>query len=134
MNPDAARSLSEKMIVFLETGTVPDGLFQPEVLLDLNVPTWRLQARGAEDLARVRKDSHPWPGAVTRWRTDPTPGGFVLEFEERWHNEGQEWCAREMMRMDVVDDRIAVLTVYCTGDWDQARQREHAASVALLRP
>ena len=25
-------------------------------------------------------------------------------------------------------------TVYCTGDWDQARQAEHAAAVTLIRP
>ena len=29
---------------------------------------------------------------------------------------------------------IAELTVYCTGDWDEARQREHAAAVELIRP
>jgi hypothetical protein len=39
-----------------------------------------------------------------------------------------------MMRMDVVDGSIAELTVYCTGDWDEARQREHASTVSLIRP
>ena len=29
---------------------------------------------------------------------------------------------------------IAELSVYCTGDWDQARQAEHAAAVTLIRP
>jgi hypothetical protein len=26
------------------------------------------------------------------------------------------------------------LSIYCTGDWDEARQREHAAAVQLIRP
>ena len=29
---------------------------------------------------------------------------------------------------------VAELAVYCTGDWDEARQREHARTVTLLHP
>ena len=71
---------------------------------------------------------------MTRWRADPMPGGFVFEFEERWNSEDQQWYAREMMRVEVADGAIAELTVYCTGDWDEARQAEHAAAVTLIRP
>jgi hypothetical protein len=126
--------LAEKVIRFLETGDVPDGLFRPDVFLDLSMPTWRIQTTGAEDLIAVRKEGHPGPGTVTRWRADPTASGFVLEFEERWGAEGQQWYAREMIRADVADGAIAELTVYCTGDWDEARQAEHAAAVTLVRP
>jgi hypothetical protein len=71
---------------------------------------------------------------VTRWRADPTDKGFVFEFEERWNSGGQDWYAREMLRLDVVGGAVAELTVYCTGDWDEARQREHAEAVQLIRP
>jgi len=54
--------------------------------------------------------------------------------EERWDHEGQRWYCREMIRADVVDDRIVELSVYYTGDWDEAKQREHAAAVSLIRP
>ena len=126
--------LAEKLVIFLETGTAPEGLFHPDVFLDLTMPTWRIQAAGAEDLIAVRKEGRPGPGTVTRWRADPTPTGFVFEFEERWNGEGQQWYAREMMRVEVADGAIAELTVYCTGDWDEARQAEHAADVTLIRP
>jgi hypothetical protein len=126
--------LAEKTIRFLETGDAPEGLFRPDVFLDLTMPTWRVQAAGAEDLIAVRKEGHSGPSSVTRWRADPTPTGFVLEFEERWDSEGQQWYAREMMRMDVADGAVAGVTVYCTGDWDEARQAEHAAAVTLIRP
>jgi len=126
--------LSEKIVNFLETGQAPDGLFRPDVFLDLTMPAWRIQTAGAEDLIAVRKQGHPGPGTVTRWRADPTPSGFVLEFEERWSGEGQQWYAREMMRIEVIEGTIAELTVYCTGDWDEARQAEHAAGVTLIRP
>jgi hypothetical protein len=131
---DVVRELAEKMVSFLETGTAPEGLFAPDAFLDLTMPTWRIQAAGAEDLIAVRKEGHPGPGRVTRWRADPTPAGFVFEFEERWDHEGQEWYSRELMRVEVTSGQIAELTVYCTGDWDQARQAEHAAAVTLLRP
>jgi hypothetical protein len=98
------------------------------------MPTWRIQTAGTEDLIRVRKEGHPGPGTVTRWRSDPTPDGFVFEFEERWSSEGQQWYAREMIRAEVADGAIAALAVYCTGDWDQARQAEYAAAVTLIRP
>ena len=126
--------LTRKLIVFLETGTAPAGLFRPDVFLDLSLPTWRLQARGAGELTGIRVAGHPGPSAVTWWRSDPTPVGFVFEFTERWRQQGQEWYSREMMRLDVTDGAIAEVAVYCTGDWDEGRQREHARSVALLRP
>jgi hypothetical protein len=37
--------LAEKIIRFLETGDVPDGLFRPDVFLDLSMPTWRSRRR-----------------------------------------------------------------------------------------
>ncbi|HET9970121.1 MAG TPA: hypothetical protein VFQ68_17950 [Streptosporangiaceae bacterium] len=131
---EIVRELSEKVVTFLETGTAPEGLFTPDAFLDLTMPAWRIQAAGAENLIAVRKEGHPGPGRVIRRRTDPTPTGFVFEFEERWDHEGQEWYAREMMRAEVTGGQIAELTVYCTGDWDQGRQAEHAAAVTLLRP
>ena len=124
--------LTGKMIRFLETGDTPEGLFRPDVFLDLTMPTWRVQAASAEDLIAARKQGHPGP--VTRWRADPTPSGFAFEFEERWNSEGQQWYAREMMRIEVTEGAIAELTVYCTCDWDEARQAEHAAAVTLSRP
>ena len=32
------------------------------------------------------------------------------------------------------EGRIADFTLYCTGDWDEARVTEHARAVRLLRP
>jgi len=86
MDADLVRALSEKMVTFLQTGTIPEGLFRPDIFLDLTMPTWRVQAAGAEELIAERKQGHPGPGKVTRWRADPTPTGFV--FEERWGPRG----------------------------------------------
>lgn len=121
------------MIRFLETGSVPDGLFAPDLFTDLSLPRWRLQAATAEAGVALRLEGHPVPGRVRVERVEQTDHGFTLEFEERWDAEDQQWYCREMLRADVVDDRIVELSAYCTGDWDEARQREHARAVRLIR-
>jgi hypothetical protein len=121
------------LITFLETGTVPDGLFAPDVFTDLSLPQWRLQAATAEGLVGLRFAGHPHPGQVRVERLEQTGHGFTLEFEERWGAEGQQWYCREMLRADVEGDSIVELCIYCTGDWDEARQRDHAGSVELIR-
>ena len=129
-----AHALAEKFIAFMETGTPPDGLFTADVFCDFTMPTWRLQASGIDDTVALRRAGHPGPGAVPRWRFDPTPTGFVLEFEEAWDHGGEHWTSRELMRADVSDTGITQMSVYCTGDWDTARRAEHAAAVTLIRP
>jgi hypothetical protein len=33
-----------------------------------------------------------------------------------------------------MDGTIVEMSIYCTGDWDEAKQREHADAVRLIRP
>ena len=49
-----AHALAEKLMAFLETGEVPDGLFAADMFCDFTMPTWRLQARGVEDCVALR--------------------------------------------------------------------------------
>ena len=134
MDSQPIDELAGKMIVFLETGTPPEGLFRPDVFCDFSLPQWRVQTQGLEDVVSLRKSGHAGPSTVTRWRVDQIPTGFVLEFEERWQDGGADWYARELLRADVTDGSIAELAVYCTGDWDEQRQHEHARTMHLLRP
>lgn len=123
-----------KLIQYLETASAPDGLFAPDLFVDLTVPQWRLQASSAKDTIALRASSHPWPGRVRVERVETTEHGFTIEFEERWDNEDQRWYSREMIRADVVGDTITEMSVYCTGDWDEAQQKAHSAAVQLIRP
>lgn len=122
------------LIRFLETGTVPDGLFAPSVFADLSLPHWRLQAEGDQDVIALRTMGHPFPGRVRVERVEQTDHGFVIEFEERWHHDGQDWYCREAIRADVDGDSIVEMSIYCTGDWDEAVQKQHASEVQLIRP
>ena len=126
--------LAAELVRWLETGTRPAGMFAADVLLDLSVPHWRLQAQGDDAVFHVREDEHPWPGVVRVEALDATARGFVIQFEERWVAGGQRWYCREQMNAVVTDGAISELIVYCTGDWDEAVQARHAAQVHLLRP
>ncbi|MBV9934859.1 MAG: hypothetical protein JO367_11210 [Actinobacteria bacterium] len=129
-----AADLAAKLVTFLETGAVPEGLFTPDVFLDFTVPQWRLQAEGIDDCARLRQLGHSEPSRVPRSRLDVTETGFVLEVEEEWEAGGEQWYCRELLRADVSDGAISQLSVYCTGDWDSAQVARHRASITLIRP
>ncbi len=129
-----ARDLADKFISFLETGILPDGLFNPDVFLDFSLPQWRMQTQGVDEAVAVRLSGHPGQSRVPRSRLDATTTGFVLEIEERWEQDGAPWYCRELFRADVHDGAISELSVYCTGDWDQAVIAEHARTVTLLKP
>ena len=134
MDHHQARELGALLARFLETGTPPDGLFRADVFCDLTVPQWRIQGQGVEEVVRIRKEGHPSPGRVARWRSDPIPDGFVMELEEVWEDTGGPWYCREMIRAMVTDGVVSEISGYCTGDWDKARQEEHARTMTLLRP
>jgi hypothetical protein len=129
-----AQELADKFITFLETGTAPQGLFTPEVFVDFTMPQWRLQAQGIHDAVALRRGGHPGPSRVPRSRLDATTTGFVLEVEEQWEQDGPSWYCRELFRADVSEGSISQLSVYCTGDWDQAQVAEHGRTVRLLKP
>ena len=132
--PEAtARDLADQLIMFMETGTVPDGLFTPDVFCDFTMPQWRLQAQGIEDVVGLRKAGHPGPSRVPRSRFDATATGFVVEVEEQWDSGGESWYCRELLRADICDGAISQLSVYCTGDWDREQVRRHAETVRLIR-
>ena len=131
--PDPSVAVAN-LIRFLETGSVPGGLFAPDVFADLSLPHWRIQSATAEEVLAIRAQGHPFPGTVRVERVERTEHGFTIELEERWDNEGQRWYCREMIRADVAGDSIVEMSIYCTGDWDEARQREHADAIRLIRP
>jgi hypothetical protein len=126
--------LVQLVVTWLETGVRPEGVFSRDVFVDLTVPQWRIQAEGVDGAFHVREDDHPQPGKVRVEALDRTSRGFLLQFEERWEAEGQEWYCRELIHCIVTDGWISELAIYCTGDWDEAVQRQHKEQVRLIRP
>ena len=61
-----------KLIRFLESGSAPDGLFEPGVFADLSLPQWRIQAATAGEFVAIRAEGHPCPGRVRVERVEQT--------------------------------------------------------------
>jgi hypothetical protein len=136
VRPAVQRSVAG-LVVFLQTGgrSVPDGLFAPDLFADLTFPRWRVQVEGDEALVEARRRMHPQPGTVRLEKVVPTTDGWALMLEERWEDGGQQWYCREGFLAGLDEQgRIVDFTLYCTGDWDEARVAEHARAVTLLRP
>lgn len=131
---ERAQAVAAALRSYLESGVAAPGLFSDDVFCDFTYPLGRVQALGRPGVLALRRRGHPLPGEVPRWRVDATPTGFVLEFEERWQQDGQSWYSREMLRADLRGDAICALSVYCTGDWDEPRQARHREAVRLIRP
>jgi hypothetical protein len=133
IDPACVQQIAERFVHYLETGHAEARLFSDDVFCDFTPPRWRIQASGLEAVLALRRCGHPGPGSVPRWRCDATPGGFVIEVEERWRQTGKDWYCRELMRATLRGESICELAVYCTGDWDADREAEHRANVTLLR-
>ena len=124
----------DRFVAFLETGAT-DGLFAPDVFADITLPHWRVQCRGAEETIAGKFGFHPPSGRTRVEKVLAGPTGFAIKVEERWEDGGQQWYCREAFLCDLDDEgRITELSVYCTGDWDEAAVARHAEAVTLLRP
>jgi len=127
-------ALAKQFVGWLETGFRPDGMFADDVFADLTIPQWRVQASGVDAAFGLRENSHPFQGEIRIEALDSTARDFLLQFEERWLADGQRWYCRELIHCVVRAERISELAIYCTGDWDEATQRQHADQVPLQRP
>ena len=134
MDPQLAKQVAEKFVRFLETNEDQPGLFADDCFCDFTSPRWREQVQGARAIGDFRRAKHPIGGKVPRWTFAPTTTGLVIEVEETWRENGDDWYCREMFRIEVKDAAISELSIYCTGDWNTARRAEHARMVQLLRP
>ena len=131
---ERAHAVAADLRSYLESGVAPPGLFTDDTFCDFTFPLGRVQAQGRQAVLALRQRGHPVPGTLPRWRVDATALGFVLEFEERWQQDGQSWYCREMLRADLRGRAICELSVYCTGDWDERRQAQQRDSGPLIRP
>jgi len=131
---ERAHGVAADLRRYLESGLAPAGLFTDDVFCDFTFPLGRVQAQGRSAVQALRRRGHPVAGTLPRWRVDATTQGFVLEFEERWQQDGQSWYSREMLRADLRGRAICELSVYCTGDWDERQQARHRETVRLIRP
>jgi hypothetical protein len=124
----------DRFVAFLQTGAA-EGLFAPDLFADITLPHWRVQVRGGEEMIAVKTRLHPPAGRTRVEKVLVGEHGYTLKVEERWEDAGGRWYCREAFLCDLDrEGRVSELSVYCTGDWDEAAVARHAEAVTLLRP
>ena len=132
--PPLVRASVDRFVAFLETGAT-EGLFASDVFADITLPHWRVQAQGADELVATKTQLHPPAGRTRVEKVQAGSHGYTIKVEERWEDGDQQWYCREAFVCDIDDvGRITEISVYCTGDWDEATVAKHAEAVTLLRP
>ena len=132
--PAHVRASVDRFVAFLETGAT-EGLFAPDVFADVTLPHWRVQVQGAAEMIAAKTDFHPPAGRTRVEKVMPSAHGYTIKVEERWEDQGTQWYCREAFLCELDEQgRITEISVYCTGDWDEAAVARHAEAVTLLRP
>jgi hypothetical protein len=130
--PDVDR-LSAGFHRCFETFEADEGLFADDAFFDLLPPQWRFQLVGATAFTEQLRAIAEGPVRMEIVRTVPTATGFVTEHVEHTDVDGTEMVARRLVLCEVRDGRIADVTVYCNGGWDDELRARHAAEAPMLR-
>ncbi|HVM40235.1 MAG TPA: hypothetical protein VM618_05580 [Acidimicrobiia bacterium] len=138
LDPAVAETLSLRFHRCWESFEADDGLFADDAFFDLMPPFWRFQLEGGQafvDQLRAVAEQHgALSVSVEMLRTVPTATGFVTEHRETIDTEGGAFTARRVHVCEVRDGRIAAVTTYCNGGWDDELRARHAAEAPMLRP
>ena len=125
--------LAEALAEVFRTGRLGD-LFTDDVFLDGHPPYWRFQLDGRDAFGAWLAGYVTEEAETTVARVVPTATGFVTELTGRHTEDGRDLTDRKIVLCDVRDGRIAALTVYCSGDWDDELRARHARETTLVRP
>jgi hypothetical protein len=128
------QELSDRFNRMLETLEPDDDLFTEDAFYDLLPPFWRFQIEGpANYLEQLKVITGP-DARVEVIRTVPTATGFVTEHVQTHTPEGKREVARRLCLCEVRDGRIAEVSIFCNGGWDDELRARHAADAPMLRP
>jgi ketosteroid isomerase-like protein len=110
-------------------------MYAPDVLLDMNLPTWRFQVQGRDAARRyfAEQAARFVDLRTTQQRVHRGPDTVVVEEEMRFEGEGGEhlWRAVDLFRLD--GETVAEHTQYCTGVWSPEDIARQAAEAPMVR-
>jgi hypothetical protein len=134
IDQETAEWLSARLHDVFRTFEAGEDAFTPDAFFDLNMPEWRFQLQGRDAFAAQIERINQGPSRMEVLRTVPTASGFVTEHVEHEDVDGEDHSARRLVLCEVVRGRIAEVTVYCTGEWDDELRARHAAEAPMIRP
>jgi ketosteroid isomerase-like protein len=126
----------DRIIECLEAADYPAlvDLFAPDALLDMNLPTWRFQHQGTDEIrAYLEAQTTGMPNLhCTYIRDISTDDAVVVESECRFDGDGGEYLWRAVDIFTLAGGKVTNHSQYCTGcstPQDIARQRVEAPMV-----
>ena len=125
--------LSAGLAEAFRTG-VPGDLFTTDFVLDGHPPFWWFQIQGLDGFTTWLEEYVAHGPNVIVIRTTTTEDGFLSEHlvSETVPDRGLI-TGRRIHVCTVRSGQIAEMTVYCSGDWDEALRTRHAAEAPILR-
>jgi hypothetical protein len=106
-----------------------EALYAPDALIDVNVPAWRFQRKGHDEILDQYLSWSEGPFTILSAKEYETPFGAVIETEDRGSPYGKEEYSRMVHLLFVEDGKVRRHVLYCTGPWDaetEARQKIEA--------
>lgn len=131
----AADSVSD-LLDQLAAGTGVDAsLFTKAATLDATVPNWRFTVHTATNVAAQFATWFAFdaPGNYDELRRLPTPSGEVVEFMLQWTEHGTVHACHQSLIIELDDNRISRVTLFCGGRWPAPLLAEMEAAGAARR-
>lgn len=112
-----------------------DGLaevYAPDALLDANVPQWRFQRKGLEEIVEQYRAWYPSHVRLVEWKPVTTAFGAVVEQAE-WSggSEEEETYARSLHVLRMSGGLVVHHVLYCTGQWDRTDVERQAIEAPI---
>ncbi len=105
------------------------------VLLDLDMPMWRVQLQGRDAASEVLAEQlEELPNLRTTWvRATTAPDTVVAEYELRWDGPDGEQLSRAVSIFRLDGDQIIEHSDYCCGAWTPEDIARNQAEAPIVR-
>jgi predicted SnoaL-like aldol condensation-catalyzing enzyme len=109
--------------------------YAPGVLLDVNVPKWRMQLQGRAAASEfLGEEVGKLPNVRTTWlRSTTTADTIVVEYELRWDGPDGELLSRAASVLRLDGDTIIEHTDYCCGEYTVEDLAKIDAEAPIIR-
>ena len=109
--------------------------YAANVLLDMNVPMWRVQLQGREAASQVLDEQlGELANLRTTWVRATNAGDTVVaEYELRWDGADGEQLSRAVSIFRLVNGQIVEHSDYCCGAWTPQDIAKNKAEAPIVR-
>ena len=106
-----------------------------DVLLDMNLPSWRFQLQGRDVVRQyLFQQTKGFTNLrCTQHRVYPIADGIIVEEEMRFDGDEGECLWRAVDMFHIAGDAVVEHGQYCTGCWTPADVSRHAAEAPMVR-